>query len=101
MSKQKRRVFDAEFKRDVVAQTEQGDRSVQEIAVSLGINPETVYRWRSQSHAQGAIAFPGNGKEALTDDQKRIKELEKKLRDVEMDREILKKAMAIFSAPQQ
>jgi len=41
--------------------------------------------------------FPDNGIEALTPDQKRIRELEKKLRDTEMERDILKKAMAIFS----
>ncbi len=45
----------------------------------------------------GNLAFPGNGIEALTPDQKRIRELEKKLKDVEIDREILKKALAIFS----
>jgi len=34
---------------------------------------------------------------ALTEEQKRIRELEEKLRDTEMERDILKKAMAIFS----
>jgi len=34
---------------------------------------------------------------ALTPEQKRIRELEKKLKDAEMERDILKKAMAIFS----
>ena len=35
-----------------------------------------------------------------TPDQKRIRELEKKLRDTEMERDILKKAMAIYGGPQ-
>jgi transposase len=43
------------------------------------------------------VAFPGNGNEALTLEQKRIKELEKALRDTEMERDILKKAVGIFS----
>jgi transposase-like protein len=34
---------------------------------------------------------------AFTPDQKRIRDLEKKLKDTEMERDILKKAMAIFS----
>ena len=80
MSKQNRRKFDIGFKKDAVAQTEQGERTVQEVSLSLGIRPELLYRWRTQLRAQGPIAFPGNGKEALTDDQKRIRELEKKLR---------------------
>jgi transposase-like protein len=46
---------------------------------------------------RGEIAFPGNGKIALTTEQKRIRELEKQLKDTEMERDILKKAMGIFS----
>lgn len=45
----------------------------------------------------GELAFPGHGKISLTPEQKRIRELEKKLKDTEMERDILKKAMAIFS----
>ena len=47
---------------------------------------------------RGELAFPGNGKIALTQDQERIRELEKELKDTEMERDILKKAMAIFSS---
>jgi transposase len=43
------------------------------------------------------LAFPGNGREALTSQEQKIRELEKKLKDAEMERDILKKAMAIFS----
>jgi transposase-like protein len=52
---------------------------------------------RRQMNKQGEIAFPGHRKTVLTQDQKRSRELEKKLKDVEMERDILKKAMAIFS----
>jgi transposase-like protein len=45
----------------------------------------------------GELAFPGHGKMALTEDQKKIRELERKLKDTRMERDILKKAMAIFS----
>ncbi len=46
---------------------------------------------------KGQIAFPGQGKQGLTDEQGRIRELEKQLKDAELDRDILKKALAIFS----
>ena len=52
---------------------------------------------RQYHQSNGKPAFPGNGVETLTDDQKRIRELEKELRDTQMERDILKKAMAIFS----
>jgi len=63
----------------------------------LGINSDLIYRWRRQQLDNGELAFPGHGKMALTQEQKRIRELEKKLKDTEMERDILKKAMAIFS----
>ena len=71
------------------------------MAENLGVNRELIYRWRRQMRERGELAFPGNGKIALTQDQKRIRELEKKLKDTEMERDILKKAMAIFSSAQR
>ena len=99
MSVQNRRKYDADFKKNAVLLSEQADRTVSEVAENLGICKDLLYRWRRQMNKQGEIAFPGNGKTALTQDQKRIRELEKKLKDVEMERDILKKAMAIFSRP--
>ncbi len=56
-----------------------------------------LHRWRLQMRKQGQIAFSGHGNQALTDDQRRIKDLERQLKDAEMERDILKKALAIFS----
>ena len=97
MSVQQNRQYDPEFKKNAVLLTEEPDRSVRDVAESLGISVDLLYQWRRQYRNQGAIAFPGQGNLALTPDQKRIRELEKKLKDTEMEREILKKAMAIFS----
>jgi transposase-like protein len=64
----------------------------------LGIKRDILYHWGNKyNKANGLLAFPGNGNEALTPDQKRIRKLEKALRDTEEERDILKKAMAIFS----
>ena len=97
MSVQQRRQYDPEFKRNAVLLTEEPDRSVRDVAENLGIAVDLLYQWRRQFRDKGEIAFPGQGNLALTPDQKRIRELEKKLKDTEMEREILKKAMAIFS----
>jgi transposase len=77
--------------------SEEPGRTVPEVAENLGINSDLIYRWRRQMRESGELAFPGHGKMAHTPDQKRIRELEKKLKDTEMERDILKKAMAIFS----
>lgn len=97
MSVQNRRKYDSDFKRNAVLLCEEPGRTVSEVAENLGIRSDLLYRWRRQLCKNGELAFPGHGKMALTPDQKRIRELEKKLRDAQMERDILKKAMAIFS----
>jgi transposase len=54
-------------------------------------------RWRSESDVCGKNSFPGKGNPKLTDQQREIAELKKRLRDAELERDILKKATAIFS----
>ena len=56
-----------------------------------------LQRWRQEARARGELAFPGVGKQALSEEQQQIRQLQKQLREAEMDREILKKALAIFS----
>ena len=97
MSVQKRRKYDSEFRRNAVLLSEETGRTISEVADNLGINSDLIYRWRRQMREKGEVAFPGNGKMSFTQEQKRIHELEKKLKDTEMERDILKKAMAIFS----
>lgn len=97
MSVQQRRNYDSDFKHNAVQLTEEPGRKVAEVAENLGIRKDLLYRWRREHRAQQGLAFPGNGKEALSAQQKKNRELEKKLKDTEMERDILKKAMAIFS----
>lgn len=92
-----RRKYDPDFKRNAVRLSEEPGRSVKEVAENLGIAKDLLYRWRREHRSKHEGAFPGRGREALTDQEKRIRELEKKLKDAEMERDILKKAMAIFS----
>jgi transposase len=98
MNSKSRRKFDQDFKRNAVLLCAEPGISVIDVAENLGIGKNLLYRWRREYHmANGKYVFQGNGIEALNPDQKRIRELEKKLRDTEMERDILKKAMAIFS----
>jgi transposase-like protein len=92
-----RRTYDAEFKRNAVLMVEESGRTATDVAESLGIGVDLIYRWRREMQQNGHIAFPGQGNESLTEEQQRIKDLEKKLKDAELDRDILKKALAIFS----
>jgi transposase len=71
--------------------TEEPGRTVSEVAENLGTKDDILYRWRRQLKRTGEIVFPGHGKMILTPDQMRIRDLEKKLKDTEMERDILKK----------
>ena len=97
MSVQRRRKYDPDFKRNAVQLSGEPGRTVAEVAENLGIAKDLLYRWRREHQAREGLAFPGQGREALNPQEQKIRELEKKLKDTEMERDILKKAMAIFS----
>lgn len=96
--KQKRRKFDKQFKLEVVKRSLE-DTTVKELADELEIHANVISRWRKQYlETEGEESlFPGNGNEVLTDEQKQIRELQKTVRDKELELEILKKAIGIFS----
>jgi len=70
------------------------DRIFKERAVELSAQ---LYKWRKESEEFGSGSFPGNGNMKQTPEQERISFLEKKLKDSELELEILKKAIGIFS----
>jgi len=93
----KRRLYTKEFKLDALNLCKQPGYSISSAAKSLGISDSLLHKWRRKFEQNGSLSFPGNGKEALSDDKKRIKELEKQLKDSELENAILKKAVGIFS----
>ena len=93
----KRRSYTEEFKRDAVELSLNSDKYVKEIAEDLGINYGNLNRWRREYRNKGEYAFPGNGKQKLTAEHKKIKEFEAELRETKLERDILKKAVGIFS----
>jgi transposase len=97
MSVQQRRKYDPDFKRNAVQLIDEPGRTVADVAENLGISKDLLYRWRRAQRVNKELAFPGNGREALTSEQQKIRDLEKRLKNAEMERDILKKAMAIFS----
>jgi transposase len=87
----KKKRFDREFKVSAVKMVTEGGHKAAEVARSLGINQNQLYLWKKKFSDQGDKAFPGKGH--LTE----LAALRRKLRDVEMERDILKKAVGIFS----
>ncbi len=73
------------------------NESVQSILERYGIVPNTLYNWRSKYLKNTESAFPGKGNKMMTDEERKIHELEKELRETRLERDILKKAVGIFS----
>jgi transposase len=87
----KKKRFDRDFKISTVKMITEGGHKTAEVARSLGIHPAQLYNWKRKFSDSGEKAFPGKGH--LTE----IAALRRKLREVEMERDILKKAVGIFS----
>lgn len=97
-----RRVFSKEFKEQAVLLTETSGKKVSEIAVDLGIRENLLWRWKKESREAGSRSFPGQGsRREGTDLEEENRRLREELLTVTMERDILKKAVAIFSKPQK
>ena len=89
-----RRQYDEEFKRMAV-ELSQAKGSLKVTAQELGITPQILTRWRRERvGAQGTLAV---SRAHLSQEQQEIVRLKKELKQAELERDILKKAVGIFS----
>ena len=88
--KQEKR-FDKAFKLSAVKMVTEGGQKAAEVARSLDIHPNVLYNWKRKYAHDGEKAFPGKGH--LSE----IVVLRRKLKQAELERDILKKAVGIFS----
>ena len=96
MMTQQRQKYDREFKQQAV-ELSFTRGNAREIATELGIREELLYRWRREYQKYDNNSFPGQGKPKMTDLERENAQLKKALRDTQMERDILKKAVSIFS----
>ena len=59
--------------------------SVKDLARELGVSSERLYKWRPEYAQHGEASFQGHGIERLSEEGRQVKELEKKLRNTEME----------------
>jgi len=91
-----RKQYSKEFKLDAISLVLDQGFTRREAAASLEINAQMLGRWIKESKDEDGQAFRGNGK--LTPEQAEIKKLKAQVKQLEMEREILKKATAFFAA---
>lgn len=84
ISRARQRKYDAQFKEEAVKQIENGQR-VSAVAQALGISEALLYQWRKR----GGVSLSENSSE--------VEVLRKQVRQLEAERDILKKALTIFS----
>lgn len=92
-----RRKFSSEYKLEAVKLVLEQGYSVSQACASLGVGESVLRRWIKQVKSeQNGIVLVGN--KPLTAEQKRIKELEKQVKELQLEKEILKKATAILTS---
>src|SRR3954452_11188634 len=103
MTTKTRRVFTDEFKREAVALLAGSGRPLTQVATELGIQPSMLRAWRGNgTTAAGLVSVPtgaGGATPAPSAEQAEIRRLQKELERAQMERDILTKAIGIFSGP--
>jgi transposase len=87
--------YDREFKLEAVRLLETSGKSAAQLERELDIGKGNLTRWRREFAEEGQDAFPGHGR--LTPEQEEIRQLKRENEILRQERDILKKAIAIFS----
>lgn len=91
----KRAVYDRQFKMSAVKMAQEAEQSVLAASKALGISGSSLRRWINEYDKYGESAFPGHGN-ALFNSTYEIKKLEKRIKELEMENELLKKLQAFL-----
>ncbi len=93
----KRRKYTKQFKKESVEFLLRSGKAASKISAELGIRNELLSRWKREYEEHEEKAFPGQGNPIEAE----LVALKRELADVKMERDILKKAVSIFSKDQK
>lgn len=96
MTKQKKQ-HTKEFKLEAVELARTSGKTDSQLEQELGISRGSLYHWRKELERDGEQAFPGKGQRKADDEY--VHQLERELAVTRQERDILKKALAIFTRP--
>lgn len=91
----KRKIYPREFKLEAVQLAQSSGKSTSQIEADLGITPGLLSKWKRQMSQEGEEAFRGQGR--LTNDEEELRQLRQENALLKQERDILKKALAIFT----
>ena len=92
-----RKRYSSEFKLEALRLLETSGKSAATLERELGIGQGGLSRWKRAQDREGEQAFPGHGR--LPPEREHIQQLERENEILRQERDILKKAVAIFSQP--
>lgn len=95
----KYRHYDQQFKVDAIRLVVDGGQSVLQVSRDLGVTRSLLQHWVQEFQRNPDGAFPGKGR--LGPERQELEDLRRKLAQAEEEREILKKALAVFSGRRQ
>jgi transposase len=86
-----------DFKREAVRLADEPDRYDKQVERELGLYQGAIRHWREQLRANpdSEVAFPGRGHQTPAEEE--IRKLRRELQIAREERDILKKAVAVFS----
>lgn len=90
-----KRAYTKEFKQEAVRLYESSGKSARQIETDLDITPGLLQKWRMRLRRDGEQAFPGKGHQAELDAE--LRRLKRELEITRQERDILKKAIEVFS----
>ena len=91
----KRRKYSKEFKKEAVRMARESESTASKVARDLGIRVDMLRRWAAELDNDSEDAFRGSG--WLKTEEDELRQLKRELERVKQERDILKKAVAIFS----
>ena len=89
------KTYTKEFKLEAVRLVQSGQKSQAQIARDLGVADSTLSQWRKELEGHGSDAFPGSGHQTPLEEENR--HLKREVGILRQERDILKKALGIFS----
>ena len=95
----KQQKYTKEFKLETIELARTSGKKDSQLERELGLSRGCLYNWRKEVEREGVQAFPGKGR--LKADDEYVRGLERELAIVQQEREILKKALAIFTRSQR